>query len=109
MVGRRLYGGGTRVGEIVYTVEGLEPDSRYFFLVRAENPEGLSPISPVSEMMRTRPAYRKADDIDEVDEEEVRTQLGLSEVQLISSEPASSTSIRNTWKVLYLLLKPSLK
>jgi len=82
----------------MYTVEGLQPDTNYVFLLRAENPEGLSPAAPMSEIMRTRPAYRTSD-IDEVDEEEVRSQLSTSDIQLISSEPASSTSIRNTWKV----------
>jgi len=98
VLGQRIYGGGGRSGEVVYTVDGLRPDTRYVFLLRAENPEGLSPASPVSEVMRTRPASRRADE-EEVDEDEARNQLSSSEIELISSEPASSTSIRISWKV----------
>ena len=99
MIGHRIYGGGSRSGEVFYTVDGLQPDTRYVFLLRAENPEGLSPASPVSEVMRTRPDFRRTADEEDIDEDEARNQLSSSEIELISSEPASSTSIRISWKV----------
>ena len=89
-----------RLGDvIVHTVDGLKPDTSYVFLVRAENPEGFSPPSPVSGPIKTRPSSRRPDDEDDIDEEEARSQLATSDIELMSAEPASSTSIRISWKV----------
>lgn len=97
-LGHRIYSG-TRPGEIiVHTVDGLKPDTTYLFVVRAENPEGFSAPSVISDPIKTRPGTRRSSDV-EVDEEEARNQLSGSDIELISAEPASSTSIRISWKV----------
>ncbi|ODM93984.1 Roundabout 2 [Orchesella cincta] len=98
-LGHRIYSG-TRPGEvIVHTVDGLKPDTTYLFVVRAENPEGFSAPSFISDPIRTKHGTRRSSDVEEVDEEEARNQLSGSDIELISAEPASSTSIRISWKV----------
>ena len=42
-----------RVTSETYTIHNLKPDTSYVFLVRAENSDGLSHPSPVSERVRT--------------------------------------------------------
>jgi len=42
------------VTETSYTVRGLQPDTSYMFLVRAQNSHGLSLPSPVTSAVRTR-------------------------------------------------------
>jgi len=42
------------VMETSYTVRGLQPDTSYMFLVRAQNSHGLSLPSPVTSAVRTR-------------------------------------------------------
>jgi len=50
------------VMETSYTVRGLQPDTSYMFLVRAQNSHGLSLPSPVTSAVRTRgtlPVFRR--------------------------------------------------
>lgn len=107
-IGRRIYGG-AKNGDILHTVEGLKSDTKYIFLVRAETQEGFSPVSNLSKIIKTRPTFRGGDhgtdrtEEDEYDEEELRNQLSSSEIELISCEPTSSTSIRISWKVNKLI------
>ena len=42
-----------RVTSETYTIHNLKPDTSYVFLIRAENSDGLSHPSPVSERVRT--------------------------------------------------------
>ncbi|CAG7832052.1 unnamed protein product [Allacma fusca] len=103
-VGHRLYQTARPGDVIVHTVEGLKPDTSYMFLVRSENPEGFSAPSPASTMIKTRASTRRPDQED-IDEEEARNQLATSDIELINAEPASSTSIRISWKVAKSSLK----
>jgi len=89
---------------IIHSIDGLKPDSTYMFLIRAENIEGLSAPSRPSETIKTRPSVRRFGGVDEeMDEDEARNQLSGSDIELISTEPASSTSIRISWKVNLLI------
>jgi len=105
-LGHRIYGG-TRPGEVVtHTVSGLRADTSYVFIVRAENIEGFSVPSKPSAAIKTKTRQGSGGNggrgiqVDEdVDEEEARNQLSGSDIELISAEPASSTSIRISWKV----------
>lgn len=45
--------GAHRVLSETYTIRALRPDSRYIFIVRAENSHGLGLPSPASEAVRT--------------------------------------------------------
>jgi hypothetical protein len=112
-LGHRLYGGSRPGDVVVHTVQGLRPDTSYMFIVRAENIEvGLGRPSKASEIVKTKPRqgsggggsrgllnHADDDDDEDVDEEEARNQLSGSDIELISVEPASSTSIRISWKV----------
>lgn len=42
-----------RVLTETYTIQDLQPDSRYIFIVRAENSHGVGLPSPISEIIRT--------------------------------------------------------
>jgi roundabout axon guidance receptor 2 len=107
--GQRIYGG-TRMGEvIIHTVDGLKADTTYVFIIRAENMEGFSPPSFASDSIKTKPRQSSrrgnggASGVEELDEDEARNQLSASDIELISAEPASSTSIRISWKVNLLI------
>lgn len=92
---------------IIHTVDGLKPDTTYVFIIRAENTEGFSSPSPASDSIKTKPRQSSrrgsASGVEELDDEEARNQLSASDIELISAEPASSTSIRISWKVNLLI------
>ncbi|XP_035715206.1 roundabout homolog 2 isoform X2 [Folsomia candida] len=101
-IGERIYGG-TRMGEvIIHTVDGLKPDTTYVFIIRAENMEGFSVPSAASDSIKTKPRQSSrrgsASGAEELDDEAARNQLSASDIELISAESASSTSIRISWK-----------
>jgi len=78
----------------VYTVTGLESDSVYLFIVRAENLEGLSPASLVSDPIRTAKGGARLSNV-----EDIRSRLATSGVNIVSVEPAGSTAVRVNWEV----------
>lgn len=92
---------------IIHTVDGLKPDTTYVFIIRAENIEGFSAPSPASNSIKTKPRQssgrNKGGLEEELDDEEARNQLSASDIELISAEPDSSTSIRISWKVNLLI------
>ncbi|XP_069684562.1 roundabout homolog 2 isoform X2 [Periplaneta americana] len=87
-----------RVTADTITIEDLKPDTSYVFLVRAENSHGLSVPSPVSEVVRTLGADRRA--VPQYELDEARARLGTKVVQLRDVQPLSSTSVRLVWDVL---------
>ena len=90
-----------RVTSETYTVHNLKPDTSYVFLVRAENSDGLSHPSPVSERVRTlRLMEFRENGEAEVDLADVQNTLLSKVVELSSVEAISSTAIRVTWQLI---------
>lgn len=95
-----------RVTSETYTIHNLKPDTSYVFLVRAENSDGLSHPSPISERVRTlrllsSGLYNNMDhDNHPIDLAEVQNTLLSKVVELSSVEAISSTAIRVTWQLL---------
>lgn len=84
----------------VFQVSDLKPDTSYIFLVRAENSNGLSSPSPLSDHVRTLGADMRAVSQSELDE--ARSRLSTKVVELRHIEAISSTSVRLNWKVRIL-------
>ena len=77
-------------------IKDLKPHTKYVFIVRAENADGLSIPSEISDVRRTLNANITSMDYDV----QVATQKYQHPViQLIKVEPTSSTEVRLIWKV----------
>uniref|UniRef100_A0A146L1T0 Roundabout 2 n=1 Tax=Lygus hesperus TaxID=30085 RepID=A0A146L1T0_LYGHE len=79
-------------------VKDLKPDTRYMFIVRAENSFGLSVPSNISGTGRTLSKDSRAVAPQQLDE--ARTRLGTKVLSLMELGATSSTSVRVTWEVL---------
>ncbi|XP_065297029.1 protein sax-3-like isoform X3 [Dermacentor albipictus] len=80
-----------------YTIQALRPDSRYVFIVRAENSHGLGVPSPVSEPIRTlgmTPHF-----LPEFNLDEARAKLSSCVVSLQDIRAVSSTAVKLNWKI----------
>ncbi|XP_067137945.1 roundabout homolog 1-like isoform X3 [Centruroides vittatus] len=86
-----------RVPGETYAVQNLRPDSRYIFLVRAENSHGLSLPSPTSDVIKTLglPPHILPD----YDLDEARLRLSTITVELQDIKPISSTAVKLYWKI----------
>ena len=83
-----------RVTSETYTIHNLKPDTSYVFLVRAENSDGLSHPSPVTERVRTLRLIGSDfvhEDDQPIDLAEVQNTLLSKVVELSSVEAISST------------------
>ncbi|XP_073999543.1 roundabout homolog 2-like isoform X2 [Rhodnius prolixus] len=87
-----------RVNAHSIVVKDLKPDTRYVFIVRAENSYGLSVPSNISALARTLSKDSRAVPPQQLDE--ARTRLGTKVLTLMELVPLSSTSVRVTWEVL---------
>ncbi|KAG8185972.1 hypothetical protein JTE90_003530 [Oedothorax gibbosus] len=79
-----------------FVVPNLKPDTRYMFLVRAENKHGLGYPSAISDVMRTT-GYSTGIPFFNLDE--ARSHLNDVTILLQDVVPLSSTSVKMTWKV----------
>lgn len=89
--------GAHRVLAEMYTIQALRPDSRYIFIVRAENSHGLGVPSPASETMRTlgmAPHF-----LPEYNLDEARSKLSACMVTLQDMRAMSSTAVKLSWKI----------
>ncbi|XP_037517477.1 protein sax-3-like [Rhipicephalus sanguineus] len=80
-----------------YTIQALRPDSRYVFIVRAENSHGQGVPSPVSEPIRTlgmAPHF-----LPEFNLDEARAKLSACIVSLQDIRAVSSTAVKLNWKI----------
>ncbi|XP_075749785.1 protein sax-3-like isoform X1 [Rhipicephalus microplus] len=80
-----------------YTIQALRPDSRYVFIVRAENSHGQGVPSPVSEPIRTlgmAPHF-----LPEFNLGEARAKLSACIVSLQDIRAVSSTAVKLSWKI----------
>ncbi|KAF0297409.1 Roundabout 2 [Amphibalanus amphitrite] len=87
-----------RVAAETVTVTGLRPDTTYVFGVRAENGQGLSPLSELSTPVHTLEAATDGAEGRRVAEAALRLQEFT--VELRKATPISSTAVRLTWKLL---------
>ncbi|XP_042145799.1 roundabout homolog 1 isoform X2 [Ixodes scapularis] len=89
--------GARRLLSETYTVQALRPDSRYIFIVRAENSHGLGPPSPASDTIRTLglPPHL----LPEYNLDEARAKLTACVVTLLDARAASSTAVKLTWRI----------
>ncbi|KAG0433109.1 hypothetical protein HPB47_020220 [Ixodes persulcatus] len=89
--------GAHRVLSETYTIQALRPDSRYVFIVRAENAHGLGPPSPASDTIRTlglAPHF-----LPEYNLDEARAKLTSCVVTLLEIRSTSSAAVKLTWRV----------
>ncbi|XP_029850967.2 roundabout homolog 1 isoform X1 [Ixodes scapularis] len=89
--------GAHRVLSETYTIQPLRPDSRYIFIIRAENSHGLGPPSPASDTIRTlglAPHF-----LPEYNLDEARAKLTSCMVTLMDMRAASSTAVKLTWRI----------
>ncbi|XP_075749893.1 protein sax-3-like isoform X1 [Rhipicephalus microplus] len=86
-----------RVLPETHTIQALHPDSRYIFIIRAENSHGLGVPSPVSETIRT--LGMAAQFLPEYNLDEAREKLSASVVTLQDIRAMSSTAVKLNWKV----------
>ncbi|KAH7945901.1 hypothetical protein HPB49_016958 [Dermacentor silvarum] len=80
-----------------YTIQALRPDSRYVFIVRAENSHGLGVPSPLSEPIRTlgmTPHF-----LPEFNLDEARAKLSSCVLSLQDIRAVSSTAVKLNWKI----------
>ncbi|XP_066991291.2 roundabout homolog 2 [Anabrus simplex] len=87
-----------RVPTETITIGDLKPDTSYVFLVRAENPYGVSVPSPVSERVKTLGGDSRA--VPQYELDEARARLGTKVVQLLDVQPLTSTSVKLIWDIL---------
>ncbi|XP_052804890.1 roundabout homolog 2-like isoform X3 [Mya arenaria] len=81
-----------------YTVERLQSNVTYTFLVRAVNEQGVGYPSPVSESVRTS-AYQHVNRRPQLTEEEIKSVLNGNIVQLVNTTAINATSIKIIWTI----------
>ena len=86
-----------RVAAETVTVTGLRSDTTYVFGVRAENGQGVSPLSELSVPVHTLAAA--ADGAEGRRVAEAASRLREFTVELRKATPISSTAVRLSWKV----------
>ncbi|GFS64213.1 roundabout homolog 2 [Trichonephila inaurata madagascariensis] len=80
----------------MYVASNLRPDTRYMFLVRAENSHGLSIPSPVSDVIRT---LGFPSGVPHYNLDEARNRLNDVSIFLQDIVAISSTAVKMMWKV----------
>lgn len=91
----------TRVPGTSFTVDDLEADKMYTFLIRAENSHGLSPPSQPSEPVTLNPAEKIMEPV--IEDKQTREARALLQAghsaELLDIQPLNATSIKLTWEV----------
>ncbi|XP_048254248.1 roundabout homolog 2-like isoform X2 [Haliotis rufescens] len=82
-----------------FTVHGLEPETHYVFLVRAENSHGISQPSEISDSVVTR-ERRKPNKKINLPKSVIREKLEGMVVEIMKGEAINATVIKVTWRVL---------
>lgn len=83
-------------------ITDLKPDTSYVFVVRAENAQGMSVPSEMSEEARTQGTHLRDVPIYQINE--ARSRLATKVIQLRNLTPVSSTSVRISWEVSELTM-----
>ncbi|KAF8795105.1 Roundabout like protein [Argiope bruennichi] len=85
-----------QVEKELYVASNLRPDTRYVFLIRAENSHGLSVPSSVSDVIRT---LGFPSGVPHYNLDEARNRLNDVSIFLQDIIPLTSTSVKMMWKV----------
>ncbi|KAK0079139.1 hypothetical protein PV325_001681 [Microctonus aethiopoides] len=88
----------TGVTDDTYIVTDLKPDTKYVFLVRAENSHGLSLPGPLSDIAHTTSQNQYA--VPQMELIRARDRLNSEILQLREVQPVSSTSVKIIWDIL---------
>ncbi|XP_022250444.1 roundabout homolog 2-like, partial [Limulus polyphemus] len=80
-----------------FAVQNLRPDTRYIFLVRAENSHGLGPPSPFSDVIRTIGLHLHM--LPDFDQEEARLRLSMCIIGLKDVRAINSTTVKLAWEM----------
>ncbi|XP_076367138.1 roundabout homolog 1-like isoform X11 [Tachypleus tridentatus] len=78
-----------------FVVQNLRPDTKYIFLVRAENSHGLGPPSPLSDVIRTIGLHPFI--LSDFDQEEARLLLSMCIIGLKDVRAINSTTVKLAW------------
>ena len=90
---------GRRIHSDVHTVHSLRPNTRYMFVVRAENKHGIGLPSPVSEEITTSDPY-SSQTMADVDINQARSWLNDVSIRLRDLRTISSVSVKLIWSVV---------
>lgn len=87
--------------EQTYTIRGLQQDTAYMFLIRAQNSHGLSLPSPVTAPIRTKGIgnSQSRPTVPSLDLTIVAERLSNQVVWMLPGEVMSSTAVKVTWEV----------
>ncbi|XP_044580244.1 protein sax-3-like isoform X1 [Cotesia glomerata] len=88
----------TGVTDDTYTVTELKPDTKYVFLVRAENSHGLSLPGPLSDVAHTTSQNQYS--VPQIELIRARDRLNSEILHLREVQPVSSTSVKIMWDIL---------
>ncbi|XP_057341638.1 protein sax-3 isoform X1 [Microplitis mediator] len=88
----------TGVTDDTYTVTDLKPDTKYVFLVRAENSHGLSLPGPSSDTAHTTSQNQYS--VPQIELIRARDRLNSEILHLREVQPVSSTSVKIMWDIL---------
>lgn len=83
-------------------ITDLKPDTSYVFVVRAENSQGISVPSEMSEEAHTQGTHLRDVPIHQINE--ARSRLATKVILLKNLTPTSSTTVKITWEVCILFL-----
>lgn len=78
-------------------ITDLKPDTSYVFVVRAENSQGISVPSEMSEEAHTQGTHLRDVPIHQINEG--RSRLATKVILLKNLTPTSSTTVKITWEV----------
>lgn len=81
-------------------ITDLKPDTSYVFVVRAENSQGISVPSEMSEEAHTQGTHLRDVPIHQINE--ARSRLATKVILLKNLTPTSSTTVKITWEVCIL-------
>ncbi|XP_054286109.1 roundabout homolog 2-like isoform X1 [Macrosteles quadrilineatus] len=87
-----------RVNTNTIMITDLKPDTSYVFVVRAENSQGISVPSEISEVAHTQGTHLRDVPIHQINE--ARARLATKVIILRNLEATSSTAVRITWEIV---------
>ena len=89
---------GRKILKDTFEVRNLRPNTRYVFVVRAENRHGIGQPSPISDEFSTLESFGSGI-VPEIDGNRIRNSLKDVQVRLRDVRTLSSTSVKLAWNV----------
>ncbi|XP_044018248.1 roundabout homolog 1-like isoform X1 [Aphidius gifuensis] len=88
----------TGITDDTYSVLNLKPDTKYVFLIRAENSHGLSLPGPLSDVAHTTSQNQYS--VPQIELIRARDRLNSEILHLREVQPLTSTSVKIMWDIL---------